>query len=429
MKWSTGRMFSFKVLSDTVIVVRGFTGRDIFLAKGLDFLAGYKLLVPQLKEFLPLKPLTGDESWGAVMASFICTRMIEKFHGTMLGAIAAGYDAWGDEGTLDLFRSVNEIIFAVSLPLAGCQHFAKDAEAIRTLIDIFARLDAGSGPSSLILPWVPTPARVNRVLAGLQLYRITKNLVQERQRLGVDVDDPLQTLIRQNYPTSEMARFIATILFASVTNTANLFAWTLVYLELHKEWKDRVNSEVTTFLQDTGLHASQNLRDDMAYVPLSLMDEKLHTIELVINEVLRLLASGPFIRRNIGDDLVVDGVHIPKGAFIMFPVEDLHRNPKMFPNPDVFDPTRFTAENVEQRKKYGTTFLGWGGGRHPCVGKRTALLEIKMMTILLMAQYQFSLTDVTDSPLCEIPRVDVDRLFKVFGSKEVVNIRYRAKDR
>jgi hypothetical protein len=62
---------------------------------GLDFLAGYKLLVwrsayilpsydgfrfqiPSIKEFLPLTPLTGGESWGAVVASFIRIRTIEK---------------------------------------------------------------------------------------------------------------------------------------------------------------------------------------------------------------------------------------------------------------------------------------------------------------------------------------------------------------
>lgn len=202
----------------------------------------------------------------------------------------------------------------------------------------------------------------------------------------------------------------------------------LIYLELHKEWKDRVASEVAAFLRDTGCHTSQNLRDDMARVPLSLMDDKMEAVELVTNEVLRLIASGPFIRRNIGDDLTVDDITIPKGTFIMFPAADLHRNPEMFPKPDVFDPTRFAAERIEERKKFGTNFIAWGAGRHQCVGKRTALLEIKMMTILLMAKYEFTLTDSAKSPLSVIPAINVDRLFKVCGPDKPVNIEYRTKD-
>ncbi|KAJ6576558.1 cytochrome P450 [Mycena vulgaris] len=429
MTWSKGRMFSFKILSDTVIVVRGLAGRDIFLAKGLDFLAGYKLLNPQLKEFLPKTPIRGDRSWGAVVASFIRTGMIEKVYSTMLKAIASGYETWGDDGILDLFRSVNEIVFAVTLPLAGCQCYASDPKAVKALVDIFARLDEGSTPSSLILAWVPTPARVRRLLAGIQLYRMTKSLVEEQKLLGVDEDGPLQDLIKQGYPVSELARFIATIIFASVANTANIFAWTLVYLEQHTEWKERVLSEANAFLHDTGLYGSGNLPVDMADVSLELMDAKMPTIELVINEILRLHASGPFIRRNIGDNLTMDSTHIQNGAFIMFPAIDLHRNPDIFPDPDIFDPARFTAEQLDRRKHYGTTFIGWGAGRHACVGKRAALLQVKMIAILLVAKYDFALVDHAGLPLRVIPNVKVDKLFKICGPDEPVHIQYRTRDR
>jgi hypothetical protein len=56
------------------------------------------------------------------------------------------------------------------------------------------------------------------------------------------------------------------------------------------------------------------------------------------------------------------------------------------------------------------------------------LLEIKMMTILLMAKYEFTLTDSAKSPLSVIPAINVDRLFKVCGPDKPVNIEYRTKD-
>ncbi|KAJ7759237.1 cytochrome P450 [Mycena metata] len=345
----------------------------------------------------------------------------------MLRAIGTGYDAWGDEGTKDLFRVVNEIIFTVSLPLAGCQLFTRDPKDVKELMDIFARLEEGSTPSALIFPWIPTPTRFRRIIAGLRLYRMMKNLVKERESAEVDVDDPLQNLINE-YLIPRYGTCSATILFAAVANTANLFAWTLVYLEHHREWKNRLRSEIELFLQDTGLAASDNLERDMADIPLSVIDEKLQVIELVMNEVLWLQSSGPFVRRNIGDPITIDGVHIPAGAFIMFPAADLHRNEELFPAPEVFDPTRFSPENIARRKEFGTSFIGWGASRHPCVGKRAALLEVKMMTILLMAKYHFELVDTAKSPLLVIPAVKVDRLFKVCGPVEPVNIRFRRRN-
>ncbi|KAJ7879910.1 hypothetical protein B0H14DRAFT_2707844 [Mycena olivaceomarginata] len=68
---------------------------------------------------------------------------------------------------------------------------------------------------------------------------MTRNLVEKRKRLGAEEDDPLQTLIRHKYPMSEIARFIATILFASVTSTANVFAWMLIFLDRTAQGMER----------------------------------------------------------------------------------------------------------------------------------------------------------------------------------------------
>ncbi|KAJ7631222.1 cytochrome P450 [Roridomyces roridus] len=426
-EWAAGGMFSFWILSDLVIVVRGLTGRDIFYSKGMDFLSGYKLLNPQLKDFLPHTQLKEDQTWGPVLASFSRTGLLEKHYATVLNAIVACHESWGGQGSVDLFKSMNQMVFAISLPLCGCQHLASNPKTVATLINIFDRLDDGATPSALLFPWVPTPARVRRFLAGIQLYRMTKSLVEfERQRSDIDEEDPLQDLIKQNYPVSEVARIIASILFASVVNTANVFAWALVYLEHHAEWKARVLAEVATFLRENDLENSTSLVNAMAGVPLDVLDEKLPSIELVVNEVLRF-QLGPFIRRNIGGDIVQDGVHIKNGAFIMFHAADLHHNPDIFPNPDRFDPERFLPEEVEGRKIHGTSFVGFGAGRHACVGKRLALLEIKMMLVLLVAKYDFTIADETGASLRRIPSPNVVQLFKLPEPERPVHIQYRAR--
>ena len=46
-------------------------------------------------------------------------------------------------------------------------------------------------------------------------------------------------------------------------------------------------------------------------------------------------------------DLEVDGKHftIEKGKTFLIPIYALHRDPEFFPNPNKFDPERFSDEN------------------------------------------------------------------------------------
>lgn len=62
-----------------------------------------------------------------------------------------------------------------------------------------------------------------------------------------------------------------------------------------------------------------------------------------------------------GDSLV-----IKKGEKILIPMYSLHHDPKYYPDPETFDPDRFTAE--EKSKRPNGTFLPFGDGPRHCIG-------------------------------------------------------------
>lgn len=58
---------------------------------------------------------------------------------------------------------------------------------------------------------------------------------------------------------------------------------------------------------------------------------------------------------------------IPKGTSVAIPVFGLHRDSNIYPNPEKFDPERFSEENIKTRHPY--VYLPFGEGPRICIGK------------------------------------------------------------
>jgi cytochrome P450 family 6 len=63
-----------------------------------------------------------------------------------------------------------------------------------------------------------------------------------------------------------------------------------------------------------------------------------------------------------GTDLV-----IPKDSMVIFPIGGIHMDEKYYPDPEKFDPERFSQENKAKRDTF--TYLPFGNGPRNCIGK------------------------------------------------------------
>lgn len=85
----------------------------------------------------------------------------------------------------------------------------------------------------------------------------------------------------------------------------------------------------------------------------------------------------------------IGGKVVKRGDFLAYPMSEVHLNPEYYPEPDKYDPGRWLRPDPVPEAVY--PFLGWGAGRHACIGSKVARLEMKLITAMFLMRYEYEL--------------------------------------
>jgi cytochrome P450 len=129
------------------------------------------------------------------------------------------------------------------------------------------------------------------------------------------------------------------------------------------QWQDRLRGEVAAL----GLAADAPTGfDHLEAMPLN---------EMAFKEAMRLRPPVPSIPRRATRDFSFGGYSIPAGTLCGANPLFTHHMPDIWPNPDAFDPLRFTEE--AQRGRHRFAYVPFGGGAHMCLGLHFAYMQAK----------------------------------------------------
>jgi cytochrome P450 len=236
-----------------------------------------------------------------------------------------------------------------------------------------ARLSTLLGLSNFDLSKVMRDGR-----AGSRYLRATLGaLVKERGPEG-GADDFFGQLIRglrAQFPAAEAEALAVdnavTFYVAGHETTSNALAWSIYLLAAQPEVQERAQAEAVAALAgDPGA-----LFEAMPY------------LRQVLDEAMRLYPPAPrFDREAVADDQLGD-LRVRKGDLISIWPWLIHRHQRVWKDPDVFDPERFSPGGKAAMHRH--QYLPFGAGPRTCVGARFALMEALIILAHWLAAARF----------------------------------------
>lgn len=306
-------------------------------------------------------------------------------YGSIMTEYAAGASArWHDGETLDIAEEMMRLTLAIvgkTLFDADVESQAEEVgEAMNVVMDLFNTLTI---PFFELLEKLPLPQMQRFKKARARLDHIIYRLIEERRHSGEDRGDLLSMLLlaqdqegHSGGMTDAQVRDEAlTIFLAGHETTANALTWTWYLLSQHPAAEARVHEELQVVL------GSRN--------PTVEDFPRLRYTEMVLAESMRLFPPAWAIGRRAIEECEIGGYTVPAGSLVLMSQYVMHRDARYFPEPERFDPERWTPEARESRPQF--SYFPFGGGPRRCIGEGFAWLEGVLLIATLAQQWQMRL--------------------------------------
>ncbi|XP_047000865.1 cytochrome P450 6k1-like [Schistocerca americana] len=198
--------------------------------------------------------------------------------------------------------------------------------------------------------------------------------VENGQQKGVGTTDKL---------SMEHMAAQAFVFFAAGFETSTATSFTLHELALNPDIQSKLHDEIDAVLEENGGEISYDAIGKMTY------------LDKVVSESLRKHPPAAVLNRECKQDYKIpdSDVVLEKGTPVVLSVLGLHHDPTHFPDPDRFDPERFSEEAKAKRHPY--VYLPFGEGPRICIGMRMGLLQTKVGLTNILSKYSVRTTQKT----------------------------------
>ena len=311
---------------------------------------------------------------------------IRAYGDAMVARTARMLATWRDGEIRDLHQEMMRLSLGiVARTLFGADSDADAAEVENAVNVITARFRMEFPiPTSwrLLLPaWTPTPANRRFRATVERLDEIIYRIIRQRMAEGQHPNDLLSMLIeaqsdgRDQLRDCQLRDEVTTLLLTGHETSACALSWTWYLLSQHPEVERKLEEE---------LH-----RELAQRLPLIEDVSRMTYTKKVVLESLRLYPPAWGMNRVALSNCEIGSHFVPGGASIAMSQWVMHRDPRYFDQPALFNPERWSNDFQKHLPKYA--YFPFGGGPRLCIGKEFTMMEMALVVATIAQQFRFRL--------------------------------------
>ncbi|MEU3901733.1 cytochrome P450 [Streptomyces sp. NPDC045251] len=303
----------------------------------------------------------------------------------MIDQVQSMVAAWEDGEHRDVFADMNDLTLAAFLvALFGTDLPPHLQEEFTALMPAIMK---GTIRQTILPPWanrLPLPANRAHVARVARLRTLIDQAIDHHtSHLPTTTATTAQTgcshahrpaglfetLLTAPEPLSrqQLQDEAITLLTGAIETTGTTLAWSLYEISQHPHVEQRLRAELASVCQDR---------------PLRYTDvDQLHYARRVLQEAVRKYGPAWMVTRTATRDTKLGGHSIPAGADVVWSPYLHQHDPEVFPDPDRFDPDRWTRAEATATRG---SFLAFGDGRRKCIGENFAWAELQIILATIL---------------------------------------------
>src|SRR5581483_9141136 len=310
---------------------------------------------------------------------------IAAYAGVMADYTARTRDRWQAGETRNIAEEMMQLTLAIvakTLFDADVQAEAKEiGQALTEVLEMFSTF---TSPLTEILDKLPTPKNIRARKGKERLDATIFRIIEERRASSEDRGDLLSMLMMAQdaeegsggMSDQQLRDEVMTLFLAGHETTANALTWTWYLLSQHPDIERKFHAELDAVLQ--GRLATVEDVPNLSYT------------EKVFTEAMRLYPPVWVMGRRSVSACKIGGYHVPAGSIILLSQYVIHHDERYYPDPEKFDPERWTPEARKSRPRY--SYFPFGGGPRLCIGEPFAWMEGILLLAAIGQKWKLRLT-------------------------------------
>lgn len=286
---------------------------------------------------------------------------------------------WRDGLTLDAHTAMMELTLSiVAKTLFDADVYDESDEIRHALEEVLEGFNLALLPAAEVMELLPLPWVRRFKKARGRLDETVYRIIRDRRASGKDRGDLLSMLLAaadtdgdgQGMTDEQLRDEVMTLFLAGHETTANALTWTWYLLCRNPKVEERLHAEV----------------DALGHTPSFEDLPRLEYTRRIIAESMRLYPPAYALGRRALEPYRIGEYEIPKRTVVLMSQFLVHRDPRWYPKPELFDPDRWLPDEVAKRPKF--SYFPFGAGTRICVGEQFAWTEAILVLATLAQRWR-----------------------------------------